>query len=293
MNDYAIECSGLTKDYGPKRALWDLSLRVPRGSVYALLGRNGCGKTTTIKLLMGLLRPTRGTCRVLGEPSDAMSESVRERIGYLVEGHPLPRTWRVRQLERFVRAFYRTWDASFYARCLDRFEIDASQRVWSLSRGQRGLVALALTAAPNPELMVLDDPSIGLDAVVRRTFLESMVELIQREGRTILFASHHLADVERVADRIGILENGVLRADCTVETFLARVRRVEFALAGELGEFPGLLDVRRNGERVTITVANYGGGLDERLTAMGARDVEAVPLNLEDAFVAYAGRKRG
>jgi ABC-2 type transport system ATP-binding protein len=291
MSDWAIECEGLTRDYGTRRAVWDLTLRVPRGCVFALLGRNGCGKTTTIKLLMGLLRPTRGACRVLGAPSPNLPEQVRERVGYLAEGHPLPRLWRVRQLESFTRAFYRKWDAALFARSLERFEIDPARRVWTLSRGQRGLVALALVVAAGPELVVLDDPSIGLDAVIRRKFLESMIELIQREGRTILFASHHLADVERVADRIGILEDGVLRVDCPVDEFLSRVRRVEFSGGPvSLNGFPGLLEFERRGDRAVMSGVDPDAAALEKL---GARDIEEVSLNLEEAFVAYAGRRKG
>jgi ABC-2 type transport system ATP-binding protein len=291
--EWAIECEGLTKDYGTKRAVWDLSLKIPRGCVFALLGRNGCGKTTTIKMLMGLLHPTRGTCRVLGRDSASLPDEVRSRVGYLVEGHPLPRTWRVRQLEAFARACAPRWDAALFARSIGRFEIEPSRRIWSLSRGQRGLVSLALVLAAQPEVLVLDDPSMGLDAVVRRTFLQSMVELIQSEGRTILFASHHLADVERAADRIGIMEQGVLRVDCAVDEFLARVRRVEFELDGPeapLETMPGLLERERRGAQTIATFVNFDGAARERLASLGAREIEEVPLNLEDAFVAYAGR---
>lgn len=294
MSDWAIECDGLTKDYGTHRALWDLNLRVRRGTVCALLGRNGCGKTTTIKLLLGLLRPTRGRCRVLGHDSLRLPDDVRERIGYLVEGHPLYRIWKIRQLEQFVRAFHPKWDAALFARTLERFEVDPSRRVQTLSRGQRGMVALALVLAAEPEVLILDDPAIGLDAVVRRQFLEAMIGAIQHEGRTILFASHHLPDVERVADRVVILEKGVLRVDCPTHEFLENVKRIEFNSAGDLEAartLPGVLDVERRGTRAAITVVHWNADKRARLEALGAVDVEEVPLNLEEAFVAYAGRR--
>ncbi|HVR87174.1 MAG TPA: ABC transporter ATP-binding protein, partial [Planctomycetota bacterium] len=184
MIECAIECEGLTKEFGPNRAVWDLHLRIPRGTVCGFLGRNGCGKTTTIKLLMGFLRPTRGTCKVLGHPSFDMPDPVRAKVGYLIEGHPLYRAWKVRQIEAFVRTFYPRWDEALFRDLLTRFEIDPATRVWNLSRGQRGMVALGLVLASGPEVLVLDDPALGLDAIARRTFLETVIKVIQKEGRT-------------------------------------------------------------------------------------------------------------
>ncbi|MBI2931885.1 MAG: ABC transporter ATP-binding protein [Planctomycetes bacterium] len=294
MTEWVIECEGLTKDYGRKRAVWDLNLRVPKGCVTGLLGRNGCGKTTTIKLLLGLVEPTRGAARVLGHPSTDLPEDVRERVGYLIEGHPLYRSWRIRQLESFTRAFYRRWDTQLFAKVLSRSELDPAQRVWSLSRGQRGMVALALVLASEPELLILDDPAIGLDPVVRRTFLEAVIQMIHAEGRTILFASHHLADVDRVADRIVILEKGVLRVDCAVHEFMERVRRVSFDVKGDapaLEDFPGLLECDVRGSSATLTIANFDDEKRDRLRRLVADGFQEIPLNLEDAFISYAGRR--
>jgi ABC-2 type transport system ATP-binding protein len=292
MSDWAIECQGLTKEFARTRAVWDLTLRVPRGGVYGLLGRNGCGKTTTIKLLLGLLAPTRGSCRVMGHDSLTMPEEVRERVGYLIEGHPLYRTWTVRRLADFTRALYRRWDGALFDETLRQFEIDPRSWVWSLSRGQRGMVALALVLATSPEVLILDDPALGLDAVARRRFLETMVKVIQSEGRTILFASHHLGDVERVADRIAVLDRGVLRVDCPTEEFIERVRRVELeGEAGKLENFPGLLDVEQRGSRVSLTLVNLDDEKRDRLRALAPSGFEEVPLNLEDAFIAYTGSR--
>ena len=293
MSDWVIECEALTKDYGRKRAVWDLNLRIPRGCVYGLLGRNGCGKTTTIKLLLGLLRPTRGACRVFGHSSTELPDEIRARIGYLVEGHPLYRTWRIRQLAEFTQAVSPRWDPVLFRETMRRFEIDPAARIWTLSRGQRGMIALSLVLCAGPELLILDDPSMGLDAVIRHKFLETMIEIIQTEGRTILFASHHLADVERVADRIGIMERGVLRVDCPTDRFTERVRKVEFAFEGEpsqLDGFPGLLEIQRRGPRTTMTVANFDDEKRDRLKELSVEGFEELSLNLEDAFVAYAGR---
>lgn len=294
MSDLVIECEGLTKEFGKTRAVWDLTLRIPRGTVYGLLGRNGCGKTTTIKLLMGLLRPTRGTCRLLGHPSADLPPAVRERVGYLIEGHPLYRSWKIRQLESFTRSFYRAWDAGFFRQVLERFELDPARRAWSLSRGERGMVALALVLAAGPEVLVLDDPALGLDALARRRFLETVIEIIQREGRTILFSSHNLADVERVADRIGVMDRGVLRADCPTHEFLDRVRKVEIAPPATLEaivSFPGLLDYERKGERLALTLVNLDDERRARLKALSPDGLEEFPLNLEDAFIAYTGSR--
>lgn len=293
MADWAIECEGLTKDYSEKRAVWDLSLRVPAGSVYGLLGRNGCGKTTTIKLLLGMLHPTRGSCRVLGSPSDRMPEEIRRRVGYLAEDHPLYPLWRVRWLEQFCRAFYPRWDRALFRDTLDRFGVDPNQRVGKLSRGQRGLVALTLVLSGNPEVLILDDPSMGLDPVVRRQFLEAMVDLIQKEGRTVFLASHQLVDVERLADRIGIMEDGVLRVDCRTEEFVDSVRKVEIRVQDEMSRLermPGFLGKEPRGNLLTAVFADLDDEKRKRLKELSPGHYEEIPLNLEEAFVAYAGR---
>ena len=238
----AIVTERLTKHYGGRRVVDSLSLRVPAGSVYGLLGRNGAGKSTAIKMLMGMVRPDSGTATLLGEDIGNVSNATRPRIAYLAEGHPLYGWMTIDEAVDFTRAFYPRWNDALVDQILDHFELSRRQKFRRLSRGQQAQVSLALAVAPDPELLVLDDPTLGLDTVVRRDFLESLIQIIQRQGRTILFSSHILGDVERVADRIGIMVGGVLRVDCRTETFRESVRKIVLEFAGtppETASIPG------------------------------------------------------
>ncbi len=296
MSDFAIEASGLTRYYGPKCAVDALDLRVARGTVCGLIGRNGSGKTTIMKMLVGLLAPTRGSSTVLGRDSRDIDPATRARIGYLPEGHPLYGWMSVAAAGRFVASFYERWNAGVFSGLLEYFELDPKSKVKHLSRGQRAQAALALVLAQEPELLVMDDPTLGLDPVIRREFIESMVELIQGGERTVLFSSHQLGDVERVADRIAVLDRGVLRADCTVDEFRARVKRVHAVFAGpppESIDLPGIVRRAGSGRELALTIANFDESMIARLKAAGAESVEVVDLGLEDAFVDYtSGRKR-
>ncbi len=296
MSEFAIEAAGLTKYYGSKCAVDSLDLRVPKGTVYGLIGRNGSGKTTIIKTLVGLLKPTRGSSTVLGRNSQEIDPATRVRIGYLPEGHPLYGWMRVGQAGDFTASFYEDWNTGIYARLLEHFELDPRARVKQLSRGQRAQVALSLVLAQEPELLIMDDPTLGLDPVVRREFVESIVEIIQAGDRTVLFSTHQLGDVERVADRIAVLDHGILRADCTVDAFRAKVKRVHLTFMGappERFDVPGIVR-RADGEReVTLTIANFDESVVEKLKSAGAESVDVADLGLEDAFVDYtSGRKR-
>ena len=183
----------------------------PIGTVYGFLGRNGAGKSTTIKMLLGMVQPNYGRVELLGHEVASLPPEVRARIAYLAEGHPLYGWMTVAEAARFARSFHADrWNQGLLDQILDHFEIPARAKLRRLSNGQRANVALALAIAPDPDLLILDDPTLGLDTVARRDFLMSMIHLVQRQGRTILFSSHILTDVERVADRIGILVDGVL-----------------------------------------------------------------------------------
>ena len=238
---HAIVTERLTKYYGPRCVVNCLNLRVPAGTVYGLLGRNGAGKSTTIKMLMGMAQPNFGEIELLGSEIADLPPVVRERIAYLAEGHPLYGWMTVAEAVRFVRAFHPGHGTSD---CWSRFSSisrsPCGRSCSRLSNGQRANVALALAVAPDPDLLVLDDPTLGLDTVARRDFLMSMIHLVQRQGRTILFSSHILADVERVADRIGIMVDGVLRVDCPTEHFKESVTKVVLEFAGSPPRFPGV-----------------------------------------------------
>ena len=289
MSD-AVVTHRLTKYYRGRPVVNSLDLRIPRGAVYGLLGRNGAGKSTAIKMLLGMVHPDCGRAELLGEDSSGLTPAVLARVAYLAEGHPLYRWMTVGQMVAFTRAFYPTWNARLVEQILDHFELSAKKRIRHLSRGQRAQVALALAVAPEPELLILDDPTIGLDTVVRRDFLESMIQIIQQQGRTILFSSHILADVERVADRIGVLVDGVLRVDCPTETFKQAVKRVVLEFGRQPPAFPpctGLVSCRQVGTRLELIVVRLDGEMQDRIAGLGPRTQEVLDLNLEDAFIEY------
>lgn len=287
-----IVIDGLTKHYGNLRVVDSVRLRVPAGCVYGLLGRNGAGKSTLIKMLMGMVQPDSGRATLLGEDIAELRPQTRAKIAYLAEGHPLYRWMSVAQAVRFTKGFYSgdVWHDRFLADVLDHFGISPKQKIGRLSNGQRAQVSLALALAPDPQLLILDDPTLGLDTVVRRDFLESMIHLIQRSGRTILLSSHILGDVERVADRIGILVDGVLRVDCPMEHFKASLRRVVLEFTGSVPRFPtcaGLVSQRQIGGKLELVIVGYGNEQAALAESLGAASVEVMEMNLEDAFIAY------
>jgi ABC-2 type transport system ATP-binding protein len=291
----AIRTYRLTKHYGGRKAVDSLDLRVPRGSVYGLLGRNGAGKSTTLKMMTGMVRPDHGRVELLGEDVDSLSTATLARIAYLAEGHPLYTWMTIREAVAFTMSFYPAADRTFVDQVLDHFELAPKAKIGRLSRGQRAQVSLALAIAPDPELLILDDPTLGLDTNVRRDFLESMIQIIQRRGRTILFSSHVLGDVERVADRVGVMVDGVLRVDCPAEHFKRSVRKVVAEFGREpptLPPCPGLLSDWRVGTRRELVFVGYGPHQRAAVESLGPCRVEIVELNLEDAFIEYTRRPR-
>jgi ABC-2 type transport system ATP-binding protein len=290
MDDDAIRTHRLTKYYGGRKVVDALDLRVPRGTVYGLLGRNGAGKSTTLKMLAGMVRPDSGWAELLGEDAHRLSPATRARVAYLAEGHPLYTWMTVRDAVAFTVSFYPNADRALVDEVLDHFALSPRAKIGRLSKGQRAQVSLALAIAPDPELLILDDPTLGLDTNVRRDFLESMIQIIQRRGRTILFSSHVLGDVERVADRVGVMVDGVLRVDCPAEHFKRSVRKVvaEFGVEPPpLPPVPGLLSDWRVGTRRELVFVGYGPRQRAAVEALAPRQVEVAELNLEDAFIEY------
>jgi ABC-2 type transport system ATP-binding protein len=286
----AIRTYRLTKYYGRRKVVDNLELRVAPGTVYGLLGRNGAGKSTTLKMLTGMVRPDHGRIELLGEDIETLSPKVRGRIAYLAEGHPLYTWMTIDQAVAFTTSFYPGADRGLAYQVLDHFALSPKARISQLSKGQRAQVSLALAIAPDPELLILDDPTLGLDTNTRRDFLESMIQIIQRRGRTILFSSHVLGDVERVADRVGVMIDGVLTVDCPAEHFKRSIRKVvvEFGRQPpEVPACPGLLSDWCVGSRRELVFVGYGSQQRDLIDSLSPRRVEEVDLNLEDAFIEY------
>ena len=294
MADTVLETRGLTRYFGSKKIVDSLDLSVPRGSIFGFLGRNGAGKSTTIRMLLGLIEPTRGESTILGHPSLQLPPEVRARIGYLAEGHHVYGWMSVRECGAFQKAFYPHWNATIFDGVIRHFGLDPKATAGNLSRGQRAGLCLALTLAPEPELLILDDPALGLDPVARRSLLQSMIYVTRGDNRTILFSSHLLSDVERVADHIAVLHDGTLRANCSLDAFRDRVKQVvlHFATrAPQLPPLPGLLQSFRTDRELSLSFANYDEETERALKSLGAARMEIVPLSLEDAFISYLGER--
>jgi ABC-2 type transport system ATP-binding protein len=292
MSDFAIQTQHLTRYFGAKRVVYDLNLSVPRGSIFGFLGRNGSGKTTSLRMILGLLAPTWGSSTILGHDSQSLPPEVRARIGYLAEGHPVYGWMRVKDAQAFQSQFYSAWNHDLFQNVLEFFRVDPKTRARNMSRGERAGLCLAMTLAPEPDLLVLDDPAIGLDPVARRSLLESMVFATRKSDRTIIFSSHLLADIERMADHIAVLDYSVLRAQCSLDTFRSCVQQFCLTFAGKPPAPPrirGLIQNILRGNQLRLTLVNVTQETRALLEQMDPLSIEERPVTLEDAFVSYLG----
>jgi ABC-2 type transport system ATP-binding protein len=203
-----IDVNRLTRRFDTKTALDDVTLAIPRGAVYGLVGANGAGKTTLIKHILGLLRAQSGSVRVFGLDPVADPVGVLSRIGYLAEENDLPGWMRVDELIRYSRAFRPSWDDSYAEELRESFALDPAAKIKNLSKGQKARVGILIALAYRPDLLVLDEPSSGLDPIVRRDILGAIIRTVADEGRTVLFSSHLLEEVEQVADYVTMINKG-------------------------------------------------------------------------------------
>ena len=288
----AIQIEGVTKRFGRHTAVDDVSLEVPSGCVFALLGENGAGKTTLVRMLLGLLAPDRGELSALGLPCDRHAEEIRRRIGYVPERPTLYEWMTAAEIGWFTAGFYPDGFEPTYRNLLDRYRVPASRKVRQMSKGMRAKVALSLAMAHEPELLVLDEPTSGLDTLVRREFLESMVDLAA-EGRTVLLSSHLIGEVERVADHVAIVREGRLLTVDPLDRLKLTTVEATVTMHGAASappELPGrLLSRRRRGKQWQVLVRDVEDrSAVERLAEHDAVvAVETRTPSLEEVFVAY------
>ena len=293
MSELAISTAGLTRRFGRVLAVDGIELKVPTGSVYGFLGRNGAGKTTTIQMLMGMLDPTAGQMRVMDFDPLREDVAMKRVVSYVPERVQMYDWMTVREIVGFGANIHPHWQTSTAEGLVERFELPLDRKVGTLSRGMQGKLALALAMASHPKLLILDDPTMGLDAVVRREFVESIVGVLQETGVTVFFSSHIIDDVERVADWIAILHEGKLLLQEPLEELKSRVRRVVATFDGEAPEpgedLPGgMLSVERDGRQLALVCERWGEESRQAIDAMGPTSVEIEGLSLEDIFVAFA-----
>ncbi len=293
-SDLAVETTDLTKRFRRLVAVDAIDLEVPVGSVYGFLGRNGAGKTTTIQMLMGMLEPTAGEMRVLGFNPLRQDVPMKRVVSYVPERVQMYDWMTVRETVWFGANIHPRWDDAKADELIERFELPLRQKVGSLSRGMQGKLALALAMASHPRLLILDDPTSGLDAVVRREFIESIVGVLQEAGTTVFFSSHIIDDVERVADWIGIIHEGKLLVQEPLESIKSRVRRVVATFEGEAPDasegLEGVLAAERSGRQLVLTCEHWGDDLRQAIDALGPTSLETEDCSLEDVFVAYVRR---
>src|ERR1700679_1851384 len=283
-----VDIRRLTRQFGNKTALDDLSLSVPRGGVFGLIGGNGAGKPTVIKHILGLVKAQTGTVEVFGLDPVANPVGTLGRIGYLSENRDLPDWMGVGQLMRYTQAFFPNWDESYAEELRQAFDLDPKARIKTLSRGQRARAGLLVALAHRPELLVLDEPSSGLDPVVRRDILGAIIRTIADEGRTVLFSSHLLDEVERVADNVAIIHEGRIMLTASIEEIKERHRRMTLRFDHALDRPPallGTLSTTGQGAEWTYVLSGESVALRHAAEATGATIVEDSGLTLDEIFV--------
>lgn len=292
-----VETVNLTKQFDDRVAVDNVSLSVPAGSIYGVVGANGAGKSTLLRLLLGVMWPTAGEVRLFGEALPREAAPVRQRVHY-VGGDAEPfRSFRVHELIRYSSMLYERWDQSRCTRLLEALQLPTGRAIRNLSTGMKMQLRLAMALSTHPDLLILDEPTNGLDPVVKRQFLQLLVQEAASEGTTIVLVTHLLDDVERIADGIAVMYQGRAIASGVIDDLKDHVHRLQAALPTGLPpaieDHPAVARVDRQGQVFTITVEGSGAvEIQERLWAAGATFVEPIGLELSDLF-RYLMEKEG
>lgn len=318
-----IECKNLTHYYGKRKIYDKLSFNVPKGRILGLLGKNGTGKTTTINILSGYLQPREGECLIFGENIQKMKPSTRARIGLLIEGHVQYQFMNIQQIERFYSAFYPNWKKDAYYDLMARLKVAPGQRISNMSCGQRSQVALGLILAQDPELLVLDDFSLGLDPGYRRLFVDYLRDYARSEGKTVFLTSHIIQDMERLIDDCIIMDYGKILLQCPVghvlddfHVFTCHLRSFQGQAIGDdvLSSVVAALDKAATSSSVSLSPSvdgdslfyhpslrqnclEFGSFASEETVKAALKEVslewaslEMQKVSLEDAFISMTGK---
>jgi ABC-2 type transport system ATP-binding protein len=293
MTDFIIETSQLCKSFKDKPALRGLDLRVPAGSIFGFLGRNGAGKTTTIKTLMGLLRADSGGAHVFGNPvADAdRSVAVRRRIGFVTEDKELYPYMTVEQIIRFTRPFFPKWRDDLEQRYLQMFELPPKRKITDLSKGMRSKLMLLLAMSRGADLLILDEPTDGLDPAVIEDVLRELVAIAASSETTMFFSSHQLAEVDLIADHIGIIDQGKMIVAGSLDDIKARYQRLQVVFVNPVG-LParwadGVESVRQEGRVVSILASHNIDAIAEQARSIPGAVVERFPVTLKEIFLEH------
>ncbi len=294
MNN-VIECNNLTHYYGQKLVYENLNIHVKEGSILGLLGKNGAGKTTTINILNGFLQPRSGECLIYGENTQKLPPETKGRIGFLIEGHIQYAFMDIHQIEKFYSGFYPNWNNEPYWELMSKLKVTPSQKISTMSCGQRSQVALGLILAQDPDLLILDDFSMGLDPGYRRLFIDYLRAYAKSENKTIFTTSHIISDMERLIDDVLIMDYNRVLAQCPVHEFMQNFKQFNFTLLN------GGVDLSKekfvsNLEKVNNEVELYTYESEEFVkkflddNGVEMKDFKKIDMNLEDAFIGLTGK---
>jgi ABC-2 type transport system ATP-binding protein len=288
-----VEVDAVSRRYGSTLALDNVSLKAEAGLVYGLVGANGAGKTTLIKHLLGLLRPHQGQVRVFGLDPVREPVSVLRRVGYLSEQRDLPEWMRLDELLRYTQAYHPSWDQGYAAQLIANFGLDRRKRFSDLSQGMRAQAGLVLAVAHRPELLVLDEPSSGLDVVVRQDILDAIVRTVVEEGRTVIFSSHLLDEVERMCDHVTVMHEGRVAVQGPVEEIRAMHRVTQVRFANRLDSTPdieGALWIAGDGRSWSVVHTSALESLRDLVARTGGEITDSRLATLEEILIARVRR---
>lgn len=289
-----ISCKNLTHYYGKRLIYKDLSFNVPKGRILGLLGKNGTGKTTTINILNGYLKPKSGECLIFGRDVQNMEPSLRRNIGLLIEGHIQYSFMNIRQIEKFYASFYPKWKKEAFYELVGKLKITPTQRISRMSCGQRSQIALGLILAQDPELLILDDFSLGLDPGYRRLFVDYLREYARAEQKTVFLTSHIIQDMERLIDDCIIMDYGRIMIQQPVKELLGSVKRYEFTVPDryEPNRYSGFYYPSKIRNHVETFSFFSEKEAEEKLKSLGVpfSGLKAESVNLEDAFIGLTGK---
>ena len=293
MKDVAIDLTGVRKKY-PFFALDNIDLKVPEGQIMGLIGPNGAGKSTTIRILLGLVHQDSGEVRILGRRMPAEQIAAKWDIGFVSEDMRLYGALTLDWHMSFMQSIYSGWDSDYARLLLKKFGLRAEQKIKGLSHGQRVKATMLLMLARKPKLLVLDEPTTGLDPVARHEILRQLTRVMADEGRSILFSSHNTQDVEQISDQITFIDRGRIIDSMDKEMYLDRWRRLRLEVPHgvELPRLPGIIGVRRDGQLAIATANAFDPDLAQAYESSGARVQRIENMTLEEIFVANVEHSR-